>query len=62
MRVIHVADYGGPYAGSFVPMLRAVATRVSAFSNGRTLVEGDADTVFESPDVQRVFLRGVRDA
>ena len=45
-----------------VPLVRAVATRVSAFSNGRTLVEGDADTVFESPDVQRVFLRGVRDA
>jgi glycosyltransferase involved in cell wall biosynthesis len=28
MRVIHVADYGGPYAGSFVPMLRAVAAAV----------------------------------
>jgi hypothetical protein len=28
MRVIHVADYGGPYAGSFVPMLRAVAATV----------------------------------
>jgi branched-chain amino acid transport system ATP-binding protein len=44
-----------------VPLVRAVATRVSAFSNGRTLVEGDADEVFESPEVQRVFLRGVRD-
>jgi glycosyltransferase involved in cell wall biosynthesis len=28
MRVIHVADYGGPYAGSFVPMLRAVGAAV----------------------------------
>jgi branched-chain amino acid transport system ATP-binding protein len=44
-----------------VPLVRAVATRVSAFSNGRTLVEGDADQVFDSPEVQRVFLRGVRD-
>ena len=24
MRLIHLADYGGPYGGSFVPMLRAV--------------------------------------
>lgn len=24
MRLIHAADYGGPYAGSFIPMLRAV--------------------------------------
>jgi glycosyltransferase involved in cell wall biosynthesis len=23
MRIVHLADYGGPYAGSFVPMLRA---------------------------------------
>ncbi|MBV9577066.1 MAG: ATP-binding cassette domain-containing protein [Chloroflexi bacterium] len=44
-----------------VPLVRAVATRVSAFSNGHTLVEGDADEVFESAEVQRVFLRGVRD-
>ena len=28
VRVIHVADYGGPYAGSFVPMLRSVAAAV----------------------------------
>jgi glycosyltransferase involved in cell wall biosynthesis len=28
MRVIHIADYGGPYAGSFVPMLRAVTAAV----------------------------------
>jgi glycosyltransferase involved in cell wall biosynthesis len=25
MRLVHLADYGGPYAGSFVPMLAAVA-------------------------------------
>jgi glycosyltransferase involved in cell wall biosynthesis len=25
MRLVHLADYGGPYAGSFVPMLLAVA-------------------------------------
>jgi glycosyltransferase involved in cell wall biosynthesis len=24
MRIVHLADYGGPYPGSFVPMLRAV--------------------------------------
>jgi len=24
LRLIHAADYGGPYAGSFIPMLRAV--------------------------------------
>ena len=45
-----------------VPLVRAVATRVSAYSNGRTLVEGNAEEVFESAEVQRVFLRGVRDA
>jgi glycosyltransferase involved in cell wall biosynthesis len=28
MRIIHVADYSGPYAGSFVPMLRAVSAAV----------------------------------
>jgi glycosyltransferase involved in cell wall biosynthesis len=28
MRVIHIADYEGPYAGSFVPMLRAVTAAV----------------------------------
>jgi branched-chain amino acid transport system ATP-binding protein len=44
-----------------VPLVRATASRVTAFSNGRTLVEGSADEVFESPEVQRVFLRGVRD-
>ena len=24
MRIVHLADYGGPYSGSFIPMLRAV--------------------------------------
>ncbi len=26
--VVHLADYGGPYSGSFIPMLRAVGQRV----------------------------------
>jgi glycosyltransferase involved in cell wall biosynthesis len=29
VRVVHLADYGGPYAGSFVPMLRAACRRVA---------------------------------
>jgi branched-chain amino acid transport system ATP-binding protein len=44
-----------------VPLVRAVATRVTAFSTGRKLVEGSADEVFSSADVQRVFLRGISD-
>ena len=28
--VFHVADYGGPYSGSFIPMLRAAAAAVRA--------------------------------
>ena len=28
MRVVHLADYGGPYAGSFIPMLRAIFAAV----------------------------------
>jgi branched-chain amino acid transport system ATP-binding protein len=44
-----------------VPLVHAVATRVTAFSTGRKLVEGTPAEVFESPDVQRVFLRGVHD-
>lgn len=43
--VIHLADYGGPYSGSFIPMLRAIATRVRArgweFSTGFTAVARD---------------------
>ena len=44
-----------------VPLVRAVATRVTAFSTGRKLVEGSAEEVFASADVQRVFLRGISD-
>lgn len=29
VRVIHVATYGGPYAGSFIPAIRALARAVS---------------------------------
>ncbi|HEU4978478.1 MAG TPA: hypothetical protein VFT42_06250, partial [Solirubrobacteraceae bacterium] len=25
MRILHLSDYGGPYSGSFVPMLRSAA-------------------------------------
>jgi branched-chain amino acid transport system ATP-binding protein len=44
-----------------VHLVHAVATRVTAFSEGRKLVEGTAEEVFQSAEVQRVFLRGVRD-
>jgi glycosyltransferase involved in cell wall biosynthesis len=29
MRIVHLADYGGPYAGSFVPMLRAAVVEAA---------------------------------
>jgi branched-chain amino acid transport system ATP-binding protein len=44
-----------------VHLVHAVATRVTAFSAGRTVAEGTAEEVFQAPEVQRVFLRGVRD-
>jgi branched-chain amino acid transport system ATP-binding protein len=44
-----------------VPLVHAIATRVTAFSLGRKLVEGSAAEVFASADVQRVFLRGISD-
>jgi branched-chain amino acid transport system ATP-binding protein len=44
-----------------VPLVHAIATRVTAFSLGRTLVSGTAAEVFSSSEVQRVFLRGVSD-
>src|SRR5438270_664641 len=44
-----------------VPLVHAVATRVTAFSLSRTLVSGTALEVFASEEVQRVFLRGVSD-
>jgi ABC-type uncharacterized transport system ATPase subunit len=45
-----------------VHVVRAVASRVTAFAEGRKLAEGSADEVFDSADVRRVFLRGRRDA
>jgi branched-chain amino acid transport system ATP-binding protein len=45
-----------------VHVVRDVATRVSAFAEGRTIAEGSADEVFDAPEVKRVFLRGRRDA
>ena len=30
VRVLHVADYGGPYTGSFIPLLRAAIARARA--------------------------------
>jgi ABC-type branched-subunit amino acid transport system ATPase component len=45
-----------------VHVVRSVATRVTAFAEGKKIAEGTADTVFDSADVKRVFLRGRRDA
>ncbi|HEV7665996.1 MAG TPA: ABC transporter ATP-binding protein [Chloroflexota bacterium] len=45
-----------------VHLVRTVATRVTAFAEGKKLAEGSADEVFDSADVKRVFLRGRRDA
>ncbi|HTE83842.1 MAG TPA: ABC transporter ATP-binding protein [Dehalococcoidia bacterium] len=44
-----------------VSLVRAIATRVTAFSEGRKVAEGSAESVFQAPEVQRVFLRGARD-
>jgi branched-chain amino acid transport system ATP-binding protein len=45
-----------------VHVVRSVASRVTAFAEGKKIAEGSADDVFESADVKRVFLRGRRDA
>ncbi|TME99791.1 MAG: ATP-binding cassette domain-containing protein [Chloroflexi bacterium] len=45
-----------------VHVVRSVASRVTAFAEGKKIAEGSADEVFESGDVKRVFLRGRRDA
>ncbi len=45
-----------------VHLVRTVATRVSAFSEGSKVAEGTADEVFDAAEVKRVFLRGRRDA
>jgi branched-chain amino acid transport system ATP-binding protein len=45
-----------------VHVVRTVASRVTAFAEGKKIAEGSADDVFDSADVKRVFLRGRRDA
>jgi ABC-type branched-subunit amino acid transport system ATPase component len=45
-----------------VYVVRSVATRVTAFAEGKKIAEGSAEEVFDSADVRRVFLRGRRDA
>jgi ABC-type branched-subunit amino acid transport system ATPase component len=45
-----------------VHLVRSVATRVTALSEGRKIAEGSAEQVFEADEVKRVFLRGRRDA
>jgi branched-chain amino acid transport system ATP-binding protein len=45
-----------------VHLVRTVASRVTAFADGRKIAEGTAHAVFDSADVRRVFLRGRRDA
>ena len=41
-----------------VHLVREVATRVTAFSEGHKVVEGSAAEVFDTPEVRRVFLQG----
>jgi branched-chain amino acid transport system ATP-binding protein len=41
-----------------VHLVRDVATRVTAFSEGKKVVEGSAGEVFDTPEVRRVFLQG----
>ncbi len=45
-----------------VHVVRTVATRVTAFAEGKKIAEGSAEEVFDSDAVRRVFLRGRRDA
>jgi branched-chain amino acid transport system ATP-binding protein len=45
-----------------VHVVRSVATRVTAFAEGKKIAEGSAEAVFDSADVRRVFLRGTRPA
>jgi branched-chain amino acid transport system ATP-binding protein len=45
-----------------VHVVRTVASRVTAFAEGRKIAEGTADDVFDSAEVKRVFLRGRREA
>ena len=41
-----------------VHLVRDVATQVTAFSEGRKLIEGSAEEVFADAAVRRVFLQG----
>jgi branched-chain amino acid transport system ATP-binding protein len=41
-----------------VHLVREVATRVSAFSEGKKVADGSADEVFATAEVRRVFLQG----
>jgi branched-chain amino acid transport system ATP-binding protein len=59
-RVVHTATV--VMAEHDVHVVRTVASRVTAFAEGKKLAEGSADDVFDSADVKRVFLRGRRDA
>ncbi len=45
-----------------VHLVREVATRVTAFAEGRKVAEGSAEEVFDAAEVRRVFLRGRHDA
>jgi branched-chain amino acid transport system ATP-binding protein len=45
-----------------VHVVRTVASRVTAFAEGKKIAEGSADDVFDAAEVKRVFLRGRRDA
>jgi branched-chain amino acid transport system ATP-binding protein len=45
-----------------VHVVRSVASRVTAFAEGKKIAEGSADDVFDSAGVKRVFLRGRREA
>jgi ABC-type branched-subunit amino acid transport system ATPase component len=59
-RVVHTATV--VMAEHDVHVVRTVASRVTAFAEGKKIAEGSADEVFDSADVKRVFLRGRRDA
>ncbi len=37
LRIVHLADYGGPYAGSFIPMLAATAREAAARGHKMTI-------------------------
>ena len=49
MRLIHLADFGGPYTGSFIPMLRTVMNRARQAG-------WEAELVFSAPAEDRPWL------